>query len=328
MSFLRKYADKVLLVLCVAGFLASAGFALLGFRKLDAIAARNPTAGVELAKYEPQPAQMPSIASVTWPDAPPQSRGREWVYDVFTPPVIYYNRSTAEFTVTPPSFSEPVVAANDAPFEVDLVLVRQEPYRIQLVGYVGDQGAYLATFELMETGETAYGRPGRTFEQGAFTLQSLDVRRETTNSRESMPVIEEVAVATILDERTGREEVLTTRERKMLPRLQAILRLRASPAEYRTVREGTSVEVHGYSYLVTQLSLNPPQAVISRRSPDSLGASETRTLVPVPDAMNTPAESVPAGPTLPAARFPNLTSLDNAPVAEIRARRIFSFPSR
>jgi hypothetical protein len=106
-----------------------------------------------------------------------------------------------------------------------------------------------------------------------------------------MPVVESVAVAVIIDNRTGREETLTNRERKMLPRLQAVLRLRTNPPQDQIVREGMSVEVNGYSYLVTQLSLSPQQAVVSRRAQGSLGASETRTLVPVPGAAVSPVNN-------------------------------------
>jgi hypothetical protein len=234
---------------------------------------------------------MPTIQTVSWPDAPAQSRGRDWIYDLFTPPVIYYNPDTKQFTVTPPVVKAPVVASDDAPFEVDLVRVQQEPYRIQLVGYVGSDDSLIATFEMVETRETLIGRPGKAFPQQEFSLESLEVRRMTTSSSDSMPVVESVAVAVIIDNRTGREETLTNRERKMLPRLQAVLRLRTNPPQDQIVREGMSVEVNGYSYLVTQLSLSPQQAVVSRRAQGSLGASETRTLVPVPGAAVSPVNN-------------------------------------
>lgn len=281
MNRLLKHFDKVALVLCVLIFLGAASLSPIGFRKLEEIASRNPVAGIEPARYQPKPAQMPAIGIVSWPDPPAQSRSRDWVYDVFTPPVIYYNRQSGEFTVTPPSSSEPV-ATNTAPFEVELLEVRQEAYRVQLVGYVGAEGSYLATFELAESNETVVGRVGADFPRAEFTLVSLEVRRVTTETRENTPVVETVAVATILDRRTGREETLTNRERKMMPRLQARLRLRTTPAEERLVREGGTVDVNGQRYLVTQLSLNPPQAVISRRAANALGASEIRTLAPSP----------------------------------------------
>lgn len=288
---IARYYDKILLGLGVVAFLGTAGLGTLRLRKLDEIASRNPVAGIEPARYEIDKAVVPSITTATWDEAPAQSRGREWLYDVFTPPVIYYNPKTASFTVTPPVNAEPVaVARNDAPFDIELVGVRQEPYRVQLVGYVGAVENPIAAFEIVDTGETVVGRPGRHFEKQAFTLKSFDLRRITTPAGEGMPVVENVAVAVIIDEQTGREEVLTNRERKMLPRLQATFRLNVFPGETRAVREGSTIEANGQVYLVTQLSLHPPQAVVSRRSREALGPSETRTLVP---AAGGPTESAP-----------------------------------
>ncbi len=279
-AILRHY-DKVLLGLGVLVFLLTGAFGTLRLRKLDEIASRNPAAGIEPARYEVEKAFVPAIETVSWGEAPTQSRGAEWRYDVFTPPVIYYNPTTGSFTVTPPVNAEPVaVARNDAPYDIELMAVRQEPYRVQLVGYVGAPDNPIATFEIVDTGETVIGRPGKVFEKQEFTLRSLDLRRITTPAGEGMPVIENVAVAVIIDERTGREEVLTNRERKMMPRLQATFRLNVYPGETRLIREGSTIEVNGQVYLVTQLSLHPPQAVVSRRSRDALGPSESRVLMP------------------------------------------------
>lgn len=280
MKRLLKHLDKWLLALCVLGFLGSAVLAVLRLNRVDEIAARSPAVGVRPIALESKPLQHPQIETAFWPDAEAQSRGSKWVYDVFTPPVIYYNRETREFTVTPPDLSERVVEKDTSPFQVELVAVRQEPYRIQLVGYVGTEGEPLGTFEDMESGATFVGRQGRTYDDEQFSIESFDIRKVTTNARESMPVVETIGIAVIVDGRTGREETLTTQERKMLPRLQAVLRVLDGQRDVRVVREGAAVVVNGYSYLVTQLSLNPPQAVVSRRAPDSLGSLETRTLTP------------------------------------------------
>lgn len=291
---LLRHYDRLLLALGVLVFLGTAAIGTTQFKKLDDIAARNPAAGIEPARYELERASVPALTAVSWDEAPAQSRGREWLYDVFTPPVIYYNPRTSSFTVTPPENYAPVAApTSDAPYDIELLAVRQEPYRIQLVGYVGASDNPIATFEIVDTGETVVGRPGRRFERQEFTLQSFDVRRVTTPAGEGMPVVENVAVAVVIDERSGREEILTNRERKMLPRLQATFRIKTFPGETRTVREGATIEAGGQVYLVTQLSLHPPQAVVSRRSRDALGPSESRTLQPPagPEAQSAPRAS-------------------------------------
>ena len=173
--------------------------AFFRFQRLDDISALNPPMNIEAAAYEPQTSRVPEIATAFWPDAAPQSRGSEWIYDVFTPPVIYYNRETGQFTVTPPTARRTEVARAPGAFAIELVAVRQEPYRIQLVGYVGaEDGPPLATLENVETGDTLVGRAGRVFERDQFELKSFDIRRVTTDTDESMPVIENVGFAVVV----------------------------------------------------------------------------------------------------------------------------------
>jgi hypothetical protein len=293
MKALLRYADKFALAGAMLLFLAAAWWAWMSFHKIDAIAALNPSIMTRAAAYESQTIEMPAITQVSWPDPPNQSRGPEWVYDTFTPPVIYYDPRNGEFTVTRPELNIVTDEPLEVPFDVELVSVRQEPYRIQLVGYAGDGSDYIAHLEVAELGTIVLGRPGVSYpaEKGDFTLRSLDVRRVTTNTGDSMPVVETVGFAVILDGRTGREVTLTTRERLMLPRLQCVLRTRVQPVEEHILREGMKVTVNGHDYVVVQLSLHPSQAVVSRRPPNSIGGAETRTLTPVGGA----ATSGPGG---------------------------------
>ena len=282
MKRLLQHYDKILLVLCVLGFLATAFWATVRFRRIEEVAALTAQPPPVPAAYEPQPIEMPQIQLVSWPEPPAQSPPRRWVYDAFTPPVIYYNPVTHAFTDIQPETRVQVAAAEEVPFEVELVSVRREPYRIQLVGYTGNASDYLAQLQVLETGEVELGRPGKEFDasQGHFTLRSFEVRQVTTNTTDSMPVIEEVGFAVILDGQTGREVELTTRERLMLPRLQCVLRSKVYPTNEHILREGMKVTVNGYDYLVVQLSLDPAQAVVSRKNPAEF-TGETRTLFPV-----------------------------------------------
>jgi len=282
MRRLLLYLDKIALVACVLLFLGIAVWAALRFRQVDEIGRMAAASVGSPAKHEPQFAQTPTIAQVSWPEPAAQSQGREWVFDTFTPPVLYYDPVQKTFTVTPPVVREVAPVVAETPFEVELVSVRQEPYRIQLKGYSGTEAAYTAHLEVIDTGETVLGRPGQVFPEarGNFAVRSFEVRRITTTSEGSMPVVENVAFAVILDSRTGREVTLTNREPLMLPRLQCVLRTRVFPAEEHALREGMKITVNGYDYTVMQLSMNPAQAVVSRKKPSEF-VGETRTLIPV-----------------------------------------------
>jgi hypothetical protein len=296
MRHLLRHYEKILLALGVLVFLAAGALGAMRLRQLDEIAARNPAAGIEPARYEYEKAVVPEITTVAWSEPPTQSRGGNWLYDVFTPPVIYYNPSSREFTLTPPAPTEQVAAApTDQAFDIVLVNVRREPYRIQLVGsFAGasKDDSSVAMFEIVDTDETVVGGPGKRFELQGFTVKSFEIRRVTSQAGGGMMVIENIPVATIIDDRTGREEVLIQGERKMMPRLQGVFRINVYPGETKTVYEGGQIEANGYVYQIAQLSLMPVQAVVSRRSREALGTMETRTLRPeTPDAETSPARA-------------------------------------
>src|SRR5690606_8501223 len=97
------------------------------------------------------------VSTKTWPSAPEQSTGPEWVYDVFTPPEIYYDNVTKQFTVSAPFTPPP----QEPPFGVELIEIRPDVFPLQLVGYIGDEGDQRGTFENALTGETIIGRTGK-----------------------------------------------------------------------------------------------------------------------------------------------------------------------
>src|SRR5947209_1707798 len=96
--------DKTLLATAAALAVASAAvFSFLAQRSVRA--ARAPLAQVEVgdATYAPVASDAPPVKVETWPAPPSQSRGREWIYDTFTPPEIFYHARTRQFTVKPPT---------------------------------------------------------------------------------------------------------------------------------------------------------------------------------------------------------------------------------
>ena len=71
------------------------------------------------APYTPTAADAAVVKAETWVSPSAQSKGRDWVYDAFTPPEIFYNARSKRFTVKPPlSGSEDTP---EAPFGLELV---------------------------------------------------------------------------------------------------------------------------------------------------------------------------------------------------------------
>ena len=97
-------SDKVLL--SAALLIAIASAAIVG-----TLAARRPAGSMgplpplELADatYTPTAPDAPPIKTERWEPPVAQKRGREWIYDTFTPPEIFYNARSKQFTVRPPT---------------------------------------------------------------------------------------------------------------------------------------------------------------------------------------------------------------------------------
>ena len=143
---------------------------------------------------------------VEWGKPPPQG-GPNWIFDIFTPPVIFYDEAMGTFTVTPP-FRE-VAEIADA-FELRLLGIRQEPYRFQLVSYAGTPGKYVLTLENIETGQDVFCAPGETLAEHRIQVDRFMETREVPAALQegSTEVFDLVGQATITDLHTRQTHLL------------------------------------------------------------------------------------------------------------------------
>ena len=273
-------SDRVLLTVMLGVFLWMGYQAYQRFALIDTISAGNPMPGVASRPYEPNPASPLRIVTQTWEKAPAQTSGKEWVYDVFTPPVIYYNPVTLQFTVSAPEFDRPVAITEDT-FNLELLEVRPQPFRLQLVGYVGRDGDHLASFESVSTGETMTGRPGRRFDSVGVTLRSFELRKEAIPAGGTTPVFDTVAVAVVFDEETGQDWVLTDKTKAMLPGPEAVFRIAGNPIIEYLLKEGAEIRNGTQVYTIEALILSPSQATIRLTDP-ALPEPIRRTILPSP----------------------------------------------
>jgi len=141
--------------------------------------------------------------SVDWGQPSPQG-GPNWIFDIFTPPVIYYNDETRTFTVTPPfPNSNPI----DSLFELQLVQVQPVPYRFQLVSYAGAKGNYVLTLEDLESGKDIFCSPNESLpEHGLEILNFVENRVIASSARagttEAFDLVGEVLVK---DKQSGQQ---------------------------------------------------------------------------------------------------------------------------
>lgn len=264
-----EFLDKFALIIAMFVFLLMGFASIRNVRSLDTLSRQDaPMLSESKVDVDTFGVERVQASSIAWSKPESQSRGEDWVFDVFTPPVLYYNPASREFTVTTPELS--ITDAKDPwkAFEIELVEVRQRPYRLQLVGYAGEDGNYRAYFEFLNTNELLIAREGKLLVEAGVKVLSFDVKQMEVEQEGSMPVFEKVGVARLLDYETNEEVFLTNLETKIFSDLEARVRSIENGDIY-VVREGSQVEVNdGSSYVIGSLSHNPPEAMVTKISVD------------------------------------------------------------
>ncbi|MDO8539543.1 MAG: hypothetical protein Q7S40_03820 [Opitutaceae bacterium] len=273
---LVRSSDKVLIGIATVAVAASAAvFGSLAWRKSSAPPPAVAAVQLADARYVMGVTSPAPVKTDTWATPGPQSRGREWVFDAFTPPEIYYNARSKQFTVRPPSS---LAEEEEEEFGIELVAVRPEPFRLQLIGYFGDEGRFLGTFENLLSGETFLAGPGRRMPNLAVSIKSLEVKPQPVAVGEGATSRQRVATAVVFDEKTKREVVLTHRERKFTGTVSAFI---AAPGETTTreVRPGDTFKMGEATFQIDTVQLTPPAIDVIKESPN-LSQPDRRTLNP------------------------------------------------
>lgn len=285
-------SDKVLIAAgALLVLLSAAAFGTLAMRHPHSTATEAPTVQLATAAYTPMAPEAPAIKPVVWEAPRAQARGRDWIYDLFTPPEIYYNRLSKQFTVKPPSSL--VEEGTDEPFGVELVAVKPEPFRLQLFGFVGEEGKWRGMFQNVRTGEVFVAAGGRAVPNLKVTIKQFDVKRQPIALAESMTTQQFVASALVRDDVAQRDVVLTNRERVFTGTTSAFV---AEPGESTTreVRAGDTFKIGDATYRIEKVELSPPSIEVTKESPN-LGQPLRQVLTPREPETAEPAEPLGGG---------------------------------
>jgi len=158
------------------------------------------------ADYERPVSKISGVQEAHWERPPGQSAGEEWIFEVFTPPIIYYHSGTQQFALTPPSGN-----LKEEPFGLDLQSVDHELYRLQYAGYLGEEGRYVVEIRDMETQTYFRGKVGARFPEAEFSIKDFVVNAYVVQPQDSKstPHLERVIQLVIWDERSAKSIVLT-----------------------------------------------------------------------------------------------------------------------
>ena len=258
-------SDKVLIGTALVLAIASAvTFGIMTLRHTGAPTGPVPPMELSEAPYEPKAVAAPPVITETWAAPVAQTRGRDWIYDTFTPPEIFYNARSKQFTVKPPSSLLDEDAQES--FGLELVAVRPEPFRLQLIGYVGGEGNWRGMFQNLVTGQVFLANGGHRVPALELTVQSLDVTAQPIQMGESMTARQRVATAVIRDEKSGREITLTHRERVFTGTVFAFV---AAPGQSATreVRTGDMFKLGEATYRIEKIETSPPAMDVVKESP-------------------------------------------------------------
>lgn len=259
--------DQLLLYAALTAALASGawfGWQSFGGSQID----RTPAGGenFSFAAYVPAAAKVPAVKPGKWAPPMAQTRGAGWIYDVFTPPEILYDEQTRQFEVTP-SRELTATVAPAAPAGLELVAVKREPFRLQLVGYVGGEGNYRGTFENTLTTEVFLAGPGRQLPALDLVITDFAVRRAPVAMADGTAANQWVATAVVRDERTGRLTTLTAGEPSYTDELIAVFAVEDDDDEaLHELRLGQEFKSAEHTYKIERLQLDPPTVSLTRTS--------------------------------------------------------------
>lgn len=289
-------------------YLAAGGFALLAtcvwaFLQQSGISdfqapVNAPTSG---QLYEPAPLSLPAAESQRWSAAPSQPAGENWLFDVFTPPIIYYNTETKRFTVTVPQLAvvrddgelPPLPEPEPDSFGLTLLKVEQPLFRLQLVGWVGEGPNARGNFLNVLTGDVIFGTTGKKLPDLNLEIVSFSAERVRAKVEGGTDNIYTIAKAVVRDTLT--DALISLDADARLPDGPLSVTFTKDNGQTIQAKAGEILTVESFTYAVGELQLDPPSAVVTK-SGGELPEPQTQTLVIPPPA---PPEGVDNGTEVP-----------------------------
>lgn len=277
MKLAKFTADQWAITVGAGVFLAALGWLLLGEREVGRVADLVTAEIQGVLAEEPALSRAASGQRVMWAAPAVSDDPEAWGFDLFTPPIIYYDPETGRFSVASPEAVEVTTAPMAQPFGVRLVRVERQPYRLQLVGYAGTPEDPLGIFANEVSGEGIVARAGHRFGDLGIALESLVIRREELIVPESMPLREVVAEARIRDGNESRERLLSSNRPAWTDQPAATIIISAT-GEQREVVAGNQIELPSGVIEITGVYAGPDTVTAVKQLPD--GTRESQRLEP------------------------------------------------
>lgn len=227
---------------CGAGALLGAVFSVLTAAGPPAI----PLPPASLALPAPHDVAEPRPTAASWQEPPSQSSGPDWLFGIFTPPIIYFDPERNAFELTPPRRSAP-----PPPFALVPVAFERGLHRLQYAAHAGSEGRYIVELRDEERDTWLRGRVGERIPDGEVRIIDFSVERirVTADDEGSTAFVDEVVRMEIFDERANETIVLTN-----APRYEDFWSLRVStPDGVLSLRDGDEWLGDGAVYAIDSM---------------------------------------------------------------------------
>ena len=231
-------------------------------REHDALDSRlhEPKARVWVERSDSKPsARRPASGLAVWSEPRGQSLGEEWRYELFGPPDITLDRERRAFVIRP-SVAVPLPSPHGeaAP---ELVEVTPEPYRVQLVGSIGEETDRRAILINTHTQETFLARANQRFEELGLLVRRVGLNKVLVRLDEFGPVHDVVLEALLFDEQSAEDVLLTSGVKQLTGRLRAVVKWEGNRVE---LVEGAVFPTGDWVGRVARIRSDPDEVFINR----------------------------------------------------------------
>ncbi len=223
----------------------------------------------------------------SWEEPPPQSWDEKAIFEIFSPPKIYYNRDANTFVLDPPLKS----SENQKDFGLALVALSRLPYRLQYRGFAGQEGDYHILLRNQETGAYLRVRAGDVLAEEGVSIISFEVDRRMANEPEGSPVLHQTVRLQLFDARLG-EKITLGPDIRYRPQNRATFRTTGPNPETFTLETGKTYLAGGMTYLLGEVEFERKSARVQKKN-QAAGIPEWRTLIMDKSDFSENAASIP-----------------------------------
>ncbi len=294
---MKAIYDKILFVLALLALGAGVGFY---FMKTSSVRSAGNLMNQQPSGPAYQAVQPPEvkIESVTWNDPEAQDAEGLELYDIFTPPQIFWNPIEGKLDFRPVEPPKP-----KQPFGLRLVSIEREMFRIQLEAYFqgpsGKPEDAIWQFYNSNLGESVRGHLGDSFPEHGFQLKSGSVKK-VIKEDEGSTTVSSVPTVVIIDLQNDNREITLTTESKLF--LEGKLQIKMAtaepfpPAEFVWEHTGQTYETGDTTFTLQQINFDNQTVTVEKTAPD-LEKPEVKTLEPAlrtPDIISSQPVSEPS----------------------------------